>query len=85
VELWGEGFATFDIKRLDKKVIRSYEGTNHPSGYRWNSDVYKTNNGNNYPEWMDWCIVQSETNYNASCTNNPTPTKPSADSSEHKW
>ena len=27
VELWGEGFATFDIKRLDKAIIRSYPGS----------------------------------------------------------
>jgi hypothetical protein len=85
VELWGEGFATFDIKRLDKQIIRSYAGTNHVEGDRWNSDAYKTNAGNNYPEWMDWCIVQSETNYNAACTNNPAPTKPLTDSSEYKW
>jgi hypothetical protein len=85
VELWGEGFATFDIKRLDKQIIRSYEGTNHVEGNRWNKDAYKSNAGNNYPEWMDWCIVQSETNYNAACTNNPAPTKPTADSPEYKW
>lgn len=85
VELWGEGFATFDIKRLDKAVIRSYPGTNHPLGMRWNSDLYTTNNGNTYPSWMDLCIVQTETNYNTECTNNPTPIRPQGDSPEYNW
>ena len=85
VELWGEGFAMFDIKRLDKQVIRSYAGTNHPEGYRWNADVYGTNDGNNYPNWMDFCIVQTEGNYNTELVNNPTPIKPTSDSSEYSW
>ena len=85
MELWGEGFATFDIKRLDKAIIRSYPGTNHPLGMRWNSDLYTTNNGNTYPSWMDLCIVQTETNYNTECTNNPTPIRPQGDSPEYNW
>lgn len=85
VELWGEGFATFDIKRLDKGIIRSYAGTNHPSGYQWNYGIYDTNDGNLYPNWMDLCIVQTETNYNTACVNNPTPLKPTGDSPEYNW
>lgn len=85
VELWGEGFATFDIKRLDKGIIRSYAQTNHPSGYRWNYGIYGTNDGNTYPNWMDFCIVQTETNYNTECVNNPTPLKPNEDSPELSW
>lgn len=85
VELWGEGFATFDIKRLDKAVIRSYPGTNHPLGMRWNKDLYTTNTGNIHPDWMDLCIIQTETNYNTACTNNPTPVRPQGDSPEYKW
>lgn len=85
VELWGEGFATFDIKRLDKGVIRSYEGTNHAEGYRWNLGGYGTNEGNTYPNWMDLCIVQTETNYNTACINNPTPLKPTNDSPNYAW
>lgn len=72
VELWGEGFATFDIKRLEKGIIRSYADTNHPAGYQWN--VEKT------PDWMNLCIVQTETNNNPACTNNPTPIAPTSDS-----
>lgn len=69
VELWGEGFATFDIKRLQKGVIRNYPGTNHVPNYRY---VEQTT-----PKWMNLCIVQTETNYNYDCTNNPDPSKSS--------
>ncbi|WP_300597545.1 RagB/SusD family nutrient uptake outer membrane protein [Niabella sp.] len=31
IELWGEGFAWFDLKRLGKGVVRNYAGSNHPS------------------------------------------------------
>ena len=85
VELWGEGFAMFDIKRLDKGIIRSYANTNHPAGYRWNYGGYGVNEGVIHPNWMDFCIVQTETNYNVACTNNPTPLMPTSDSPEHTW
>lgn len=29
IELWGEGFAYFDLKRLHRGIDRTYEGTNH--------------------------------------------------------
>ncbi|MDR2125508.1 MAG: RagB/SusD family nutrient uptake outer membrane protein [Prevotellaceae bacterium] len=77
VEFWGEGLATFDIKRLNKGIIRSYANTNHAESYRWNATAP--------PQWMNWCIVQTETNYNYSCTNNPTPIKPTSDSEEYVW
>lgn len=83
VELWGEGFATFDIKRLNKGIIRSYPNTDHPEEYRWNYGDYDTNgDGMIYPGWMDLCIVQTETNYNSACTNNPTAVPPTSDSAE---
>ena len=75
----------FDIKRLDKGIIRSYANTNHPEGYRWNYGGYGINDGNVHPNWMDFCIVQTETNYNVACTNNPTPLMPTSDSPEHAW
>ena len=34
---------------------------------------------------MNLCIVQSETNYNYDCTNNPTPNAPTTDSEEFTW
>lgn len=77
VEFWGEGLATFDIKRLQKGIIRSYAGTNHSSPYRYNTTTT--------PEWMNWCIVQTEGNYNYSCTNNPDPINPGKDSEEFNW
>ena len=77
VELWGEGFATFDIKRLQKGIIRSYANTNHLKEYRWNMQTP--------PDWMNLCIVQTETNNNAACTNNPTPLPPESESPEFIW
>lgn len=74
VELWGEGFATFDIKRLNKGIIRNYAGTDHIDGYRWNFE--NQTEGQNYSNWMNLCIVQTETNYNYACTQNPTPVAP---------
>lgn len=77
VEFWGEGFATFDIKRLNKGIIRSYAGTNHLETFRWNTTTP--------PDWMNLCIIQTETNYNLACTNNPTPIPPTSDSEEYVW
>ncbi len=34
IELWGEGFAYFDLKRLNKGIDRTYDGTNHEAGNR---------------------------------------------------
>lgn len=77
VELFGEGFATFDIKRLNKGIIRSYANTNHHQGYRYNTtDV---------PQWMNVCIVTTEQQYNLAIDNNPNPERPSADSPEYVW
>ncbi|MGK7395767.1 MAG: RagB/SusD family nutrient uptake outer membrane protein [Candidatus Cyclobacteriaceae bacterium M3_2C_046] len=39
IELWGEGFSWFDLKRLNRPVIRDYEGTNHASFGRFNIDA----------------------------------------------
>ena len=86
VEFWGEGLSLWDIKRLNKAVIRSYAGTNHLEGMRWNStDAADRAEGNNYPSAMNFCIVQSETNYNTACTNNPAPQQPAQDSPEYQW
>ena len=34
IELWGEGFAYYDLKRLNKGIDRDYEGSNHLQGYK---------------------------------------------------
>lgn len=56
VELWGEGLNFFDYKRLNKPVIRGYEGTNHSDVYRFNTTTR--------PAWMNISIVQTEKNNN---------------------
>lgn len=33
LELIGEGHVYFDLKRLNRGIVRSYEGNNHPKGY----------------------------------------------------
>ena len=33
IELWGEGFAFYDLKRLNKGIDRTYEGNNHLPSY----------------------------------------------------
>lgn len=68
IEFWGEGLATFDIKRLQKGIIRNYEGSNHCPNFHYYSETT--------PAWMNFVIVQTETNYNLACTNNPEPVKP---------
>jgi hypothetical protein len=77
VELWGEGFATFDIKRLNKGIIRSYANTNHLEGARWNTT--------SVPNWMVWAFVGTESNYNSGMTTNPDPVKPESDSDPYVW
>lgn len=77
VELWGEGFATFDIKRLNKGIIRSYEDTNHCSPNQWNTTTP--------PQWMTLCFVGTEANYNIALEQNPTPVKPETDSPKYNF
>lgn len=68
VELWGEGLAFFDVKRLNMSVTRGYEGTNFHDMARLNT--------NGRPAWMNFCIVKSEANNNKALVgmNNPNPT-----------
>lgn len=78
VELWGEGFATFDIKRLNKGIIRSYKGTNHLAKYRFNTT--------GVPQWMNYVIIATEFDNNLGLgENNPTPVSPGGDSPEHEF
>ncbi len=77
VELWGEGFSMFDVKRLQKGIIRSYAGSNHVSPYKWNLDQT--------PSWMTFMIGGTDPTYNIGIIQNPTPTSPTGDSPEHVW
>lgn len=72
VELWGEGFGSFDMKRYNKGIIRSYENTNHPDGYQWNTATPA--------EWMTLIIPDSERNTNLACEQTATPVAPSGNS-----
>lgn len=77
VEFWGEGFSMFDIKRLNKGIIRSYANSNHPETVQWNTITV--------PDWMNFVIVQTESNYNSAIVNNPEPIAPSSKSPEFVW
>ena len=68
VELWGEGHAFFDFKRLNMSVTRGYGGTNHQDASRFNT--------NGRPAWMSLSIVITEENNNAALKGfeNPDPT-----------
>lgn len=35
IELWGEGFGSFDLKRLNRGIDRNYPGSNHMAGYKY--------------------------------------------------
>ncbi len=56
VELWGEGLALWDIKRLNYSVTRSYVGSN------WEED--KAFNTDGRPAWMNMIMVIYEENNN---------------------
>jgi hypothetical protein len=72
IELWGEGFAPFDLKRLNKPVIRGYVGSNHAKNARYNTTEM--------PDWLNFVIVRTEVLYNDAIDNqtgnNPSPATP---------
>lgn len=67
IELFGEGHIFFDYKRLNKSVIRGYEGTNFQQSAQFNTTTR--------PAWMNFCIVETEGNNNEAVKdwNNPDP------------
>lgn len=69
MELWGEGRAFFDLKRLGYPCIRAYEGTN----FEWGASTYNTSGR---PTWYNFCITNQECDNNAGIPrsmNAPTP------------
>ena len=48
IELWGEGQTIFDIKRLNKSVVRSYDGSN-----QYPRDLSLVRNTIGRPAWMN--------------------------------
>lgn len=67
IELWGEGQAFFDIKRLNIPCERGYEGTNHLPTETFNTTMRAA--------WMNWVIEGYEDSGNAGVYlhNNPDP------------
>ena len=63
VELWGEGFNWFDIKRWGDTISRK----KYADGGNWMSQYAITITPNEKNNWT-WCIPQSETNYNKGIT-----------------
>lgn len=67
IEFWGEGIVMWDYRRLEKPVVRGYEGTNWVQTYQFNS------NANAVAPWMTLVIPQRECTYNMGIVNNPNP------------
>lgn len=64
VELWGEGFGTWDVKRLHKPVVRFHEGkeTNWPDAFKFNLTA---DDG-----WLNMRFSQRETDNNKAIVDN---------------
>ncbi|MDE5812749.1 MAG: RagB/SusD family nutrient uptake outer membrane protein [Muribaculaceae bacterium] len=69
IEFWGEGLIFWDYKRLEKAVIKDYPESNFPTQYRVNSLP------DHVAPWFNFCIPQSEKNYNDGVILNPNPSK----------
>lgn len=39
IELWGEGFSLFDLKRTNTPLMRGYEGSNFQAAYMYNANI----------------------------------------------
>ena len=68
VEFWGEGILFYDYKRLDAGITRSYEGSNVPEQYQFNTTGRS-------PQW-NIVITRGEFQSNTGITdalNNPDP------------
>lgn len=80
IEFWGEGLILWDYRRLEKPIIRDYDGTNHPEAYWFNS--YE---GAVAP-WTNFYIPNSERDFNRAVVLNPDPSAaiPSLHGTEYK-
>lgn len=67
IEFWGEGIVMWDFRRLEKAVVRGYDGTNWTQNYQFNS------NPNAVAPWTTLSIPQRECTYNIGIVNNPDP------------
>ena len=68
IEFFDEGLIMFDYKRLNKPVIRNYEGSNFENDSNFNTTTR--------PAWMNYVFVRQESDSNPSFKgwNNPDPT-----------
>lgn len=66
VELWGEGRAFYDAKRLNLDCTRAYDGTNFEFGLNTFNTVGR-------PAWMNFCIVRQESDNNVAIKGYNTP------------
>lgn len=66
IELWGEGFRWFDLKRLNQSVVRNDPGSNHVSSVVNNVFVVP----NTDPKWL-LKIPRQELDANPLCKQNP--------------
>lgn len=67
IELWGEGLSFFDYKRLNKPVVRKYDGTNFSDATQFTTTTR--------PAWMNFVISRREVSNNTALKgwNNPDP------------
>lgn len=67
IEFFGEGVSYYDYKRLNKPVVRAYDGTNFAGATLMNTTTR--------PAWMNYVIVSSEGDSNKAIKeyNNPDP------------
>ncbi|WET48401.1 RagB/SusD family nutrient uptake outer membrane protein [Chryseobacterium indologenes] len=63
IELWGEGIAWFDMKRLGQALERNYPGTNHPTFGQLNIPANSSK--------FVWQIPQAEIDTNPNIVQNP--------------
>ena len=58
IELWGEGLAYYDMKRLNMPLDRAYEGSNFSATTQFVQTTPVR------PAWLNFCITQGEKNSN---------------------
>lgn len=70
IELWGEGFAAPDAKRLKKPIVRMHADSNWPDAYKFNLPADDP--------WLRMRFPQSETNTNFGIVDNEGGKQPSS-------
>ena len=68
IEFWGEGIVFWDYKRLNHKVYRKYEGSNHPKAYQFNY-LPASNPSAQCCRWLNIYLPSKEYSYNSAIYN----------------